>query len=117
MPCMHCFATKVTDGSARVLPFVRRKLPLDRVKPALRWAVMPALIVGTVVLVFTENTVMWVVVPAWLFLAHKLGRSTHCPPKEPGRDRKKVAEDSGDSDQGQQSEEERTADASVPGER
>lgn len=117
MPCMHCFAEKVTNGSGRVLPALRKKLPLDRVKPALRWAVMPGLIVGTVILVFTKNAAMWVVVPAWVFAAHKLGRTRHCPPKEPGRGEKKVAEDSGDSHQGQQSEEERADHSAVSGDR
>lgn len=116
MPCMHCFAERVNSGSARVLPALRKKLPLEKVKPSLRWAVMPALIAGVIVLVFSKNGAMWLVVPLWVFFAHKLGRTSHCLPKERRRDRKKVAEDSGDRDHGQQSEEERQADASVPGE-
>lgn len=117
LPCMRCAAERVGQGSGRVLPALRHKLPLEKVKPTLRWAVMPGVIVGSVVLAFQASVTLWVMVPTWLVFAHRFGTTAHCPPREKRRARRKTAQDPEDGPERQQPEEEREADTAAHRER
>src|SRR5688572_9534686 len=110
MVCMRCAAERVGSGSGRVLPALRRRLPLDHVKPSMRWAVMPGLLVGSVVLAFQQNFTMWVMVLAWLIAATRLGITAHCPPQVKRRAREEKRQDPQNGPERQQPEEEREAD-------
>jgi hypothetical protein len=78
---------------------------------------MPGVLIGAVVLAFAKSITMWVMVPAWLVFAHRLGITAHCPPKEKKRGRKESPQDPQDGPDGQQPEEERQEHAAAHRER
>lgn len=77
MPCLRCAAERLSSGSGHVLPALRQKLPVGKVSPRLRTLVMPAVLIGAVFLVFHDSRLMYVLVPAWVVFAYRLGRTAH----------------------------------------
>jgi hypothetical protein len=112
MFCTACIAERVVTGSGRVLPALRRRLPLAKYSKKVQWLTMPAILVGAVVLAFVKPPSLWAMVPLWLFFAHKLGYARHIHEEEPDVEEEREgspegAEDPGDGGEGQQSVEAR----------
>lgn len=89
MPCLTCNAERITRGSARVLPELRRRLPLDKLRPASQYLAMPAILAMTGYMAFAEPRSMTFIVSAWLLAAHHLGHTKHCPPTTVRRKRRR----------------------------
>lgn len=114
---MHCVADRISTGSGQVLPALRKKLPLERFSAKTRFLVMPAVLAGVLILVFSKPPSLWVIVPLWLFFAHRFGYVRHMHEAEESDDGEGAGElaggaageveDSGDRGEGQQSEEAR----------
>jgi hypothetical protein len=110
---MHCVADRISTGSGQVLPALRKKLPLERFGRKTRFLVMPAVLTGVLILAFSKPPSLWVIVPLWLFFAHRFGYVRHIHEAEESDDGEEAegsaeeAEDSGDRTEGQQSEEAR----------
>lgn len=75
---MQCGASRLADGSGRVLPFISSKIPFDALGSRWRRFVMPGIILAPLVAGFTEPRAMFVIVPLWLVLAWKHGSCPHC---------------------------------------
>jgi hypothetical protein len=82
MPCLRCAAERVSTGSGRVLPALRKRIPLSRFSAKVRFLVMPAVLAGLLILPFIKPVSMWVLVSVWVFVAYRLGRVRHIHEEE-----------------------------------
>lgn len=82
MTCLRCTAERVSTGSSRVLPALRKKIPLGKIKPRFRVLIMPGIILGAAFLAFRDPRLMWVLTPLWLVAAYRLGFTAHAHPED-----------------------------------
>jgi hypothetical protein len=105
MPCLRCAAERVSTGSGRVLPALRKRIPLSRFSAKVRFLVMPAVLAGLLILPFSRPLSMWVLVPVWMVVAYRLGHVRHIHEEESDAEEQEGSgEEPADSAEEQQSE-------------
>ena len=94
---MQCGASRLTNGSGRVLPFISSKIPFDKVAEKWRRFVMPGIILAPIVAGFIEPRTMGPIVLVWVIAAWKLGTCPHCArAARRTKDEELAAQDSGE---------------------
>ena len=75
---MQCGASRLSDGSTRVVPFVSEKVPDRLVPEKFRRLVLPGVICIPTVAAFYEPTLMFPIVLMWVIAAWMVGACPHC---------------------------------------
>lgn len=77
---LMCATSRMTDGSGRVImetvSIVTSRTEVGKWK--FRFLLGPAIVGGLVAAVVMESSLMYVVVPGWMFFAWKIGICPHC---------------------------------------
>lgn len=75
---VQCGATRVTDGSRRVIPVVADTIPIHLLGRKIRWIVIPSIVLFPLVASFCEPLLMFPMSMIWVTASWVLGECFHC---------------------------------------